>query len=109
DTVVVAGDRASADIRARADGRVAKIAQMPGFRAFMDHGFLNFDEVSDVDACTDVGSGTQAREWTDVGGGADARIDRVGVRADEGAVVNARIVQHAASANLAVRADARGS
>ena len=46
--VVVAGDRACADIHVAADRRIAEIAQMVGLGALAQRRILGFDEVADV-------------------------------------------------------------
>src|SRR5690348_10899964 len=46
--VVIAGDGARANVRARADGRVADIGQMVDLRAFAHLGLLELDEIADL-------------------------------------------------------------
>ena len=59
--VVVAGDRAGADVDVAADRGVAKIGQVVGLRAVADLGGLGLDEVADVDLVCQPGSRPQAR------------------------------------------------
>ena len=53
--VVIARDRAGADVRALADRGVAQIRQMVGLRAASQRRFLELDEIADVRAVADVG------------------------------------------------------
>ena len=47
-TVVVAYDRASAKVRARAEAGVADIGEMVGLGAVLDHGFFDLHKIADV-------------------------------------------------------------
>ena len=57
--VVVAGDRARADVDAFADLRVAQIGEMVRLRTFAQLRFLGLDEVADVRAFSDFAAGAQ--------------------------------------------------
>ena len=68
--VVVAGDRAGADVDVRADRRVAEIREVHRLRPGAEHRLLQLDEVADRARSRDVGVGAQVRER------ADARVVR---------------------------------
>src|SRR6185437_14627814 len=65
EAVVIAGDRSRADIRARADMRVAEISEMIGLGAIVDAGRLYLDEVANVYVGAEVRAGPQPGERTD--------------------------------------------
>ena len=58
DAVVVAGDRASPDVRAVADAGIADIGQMIDLAAFANHGFLGFDKISNFRVRAEFGAWT---------------------------------------------------
>ena len=57
DAVVVAGDRAGADVDVLADGGVAEVGEVARLRSAAERGFLQLDEVSDVRVFADLDSG----------------------------------------------------
>ena len=63
--VVVARDRAGADVDVLADGRVAEVGEMIRLRPAAERRLLQLDEVADVRAFADVRSRPQVRERTD--------------------------------------------
>src|SRR5438128_7815327 len=63
--VVVARDRAGADVHLLADCGVAEIGEMSGLRPGAEHRLLQLDEVTDVRAFTHVGAVAQVRERTE--------------------------------------------
>ena len=65
EAVIVAGDRAGADIGARADARIADISEMIDLGALGDLGLLDLDEIADVRALGEVCAGPQPRERAD--------------------------------------------
>ena len=60
--VVVAGDRAGADVDLLADHRVAEIGEVVGLRAAAERGLLQLDEVADVRVLADVRLRPDVRE-----------------------------------------------
>ena len=54
DAVVVAGDRAGADVDLLANRRVAEIGEVVGLRAAAERRVLELDEVADVRVFADV-------------------------------------------------------
>ena len=73
DPVVVAGDDARADVRARSDVRVAQVRQVLGLDAVVQGGVLRLDEVPHRHVLAEDRAGTQPRERTDMAAGTDAR------------------------------------
>ncbi len=65
EAVVITGDGPCADIRARADARIADISEVVRFRALLDARILNLDEISDMDILFDLCAGPQPRERSD--------------------------------------------
>ena len=65
--VVVAGDRARADVGACADVGVADIAQMVDLGAPLDRAAFHLDEVADARALADIAAGPEPRERADLG------------------------------------------
>ena len=57
DAVIVAGDGAGADIRLRADARVADIGEVVDLRPLLHVGVLDLDEVADMRALPDRAPG----------------------------------------------------
>ena len=76
--VVVAGDGAGADVRARADFRVAKVGQMPGFDFGADARVFHFNEVSDFRPGGEDGSGAQTGEGSDFASVPQLRLAQMG-------------------------------
>ena len=65
--VVIARDRARADVDAAPDRRVAKIGQVVRLRAGAEHRLLELDEVADARVLPQIGAGPQVRERADDG------------------------------------------
>src|SRR5690349_4560638 len=63
--IVVAEDRAGADVDVRAHGAVAEIGQVIGLAALADRGLLDLDEVADVHGVVEHGVRAHARERPD--------------------------------------------
>ena len=82
--VVIAGDGAGADVDVSADAGIAHVAQMIRLAARADLAVLHFDEVADVHAAVQDGSGPQAREGSDAAVLADRRLIDDAVREDLG-------------------------
>src|SRR5215831_1537090 len=62
EAVVIAGDRAGADIRAGADLAVAEIGEMVGLGAPAQPGRLHFDEIADMHLGFEHRAGAEPRE-----------------------------------------------
>src|SRR5215467_12176249 len=86
--IVIAGDRAGADIGAGPDGCIADVAQMIGLGASLDHRLLDLDEISDVNVLLQARAGTQPGEGADRGALADMRPFEMRERADHGIVLD---------------------
>src|SRR4051794_8566721 len=71
ETVVIARDRAGADVGVRADFRVADVGQMVDLRAFRDLGFLELDKISDLGLLAEARAGADPSERADARLGAD--------------------------------------
>ena len=65
EAVVVAEDRAGADVGARADDAVADVGKMIGLGALAQRRILDLDEVADVDAGAEIGTRPQTCERPD--------------------------------------------
>ena len=87
EAVVIAGDRARADVRARADARIADIGQMIDLRTALDRRLLDLDEVADVSVLGDVRAGAQPRIRPEDRTGGDARVLEVAEALDRDVVV----------------------
>jgi len=107
DAVVVTSDGAGADVRVAADGGVAEIGEVHGFRAFVQDGVFHFDEIAEVGSGADIGAGAKAGEGADARMGAEAAGVENGVGEDGGVVIEAGIVEDAAGFDFAAGADAR--
>ena len=70
ETIIITGDRPRADIGGLADPRIADIAQMIDLCAFLDAGFLDFNEIADFRARPDFGPRTQTAIGADIRMGA---------------------------------------
>ena len=66
DAVVVARDRAGADVDVLADGRVAQIRQVVGLRPAPERRLLQLDEVADVRLSPTSDSRPEVRERTEL-------------------------------------------
>ena len=88
--VVIARDRARADVDLGADGRVAEIREVVGLAACAQRRVLELDEVADVRVLADVGARSQMRERTDdARPAATVRIGDHRVIADDDAIADA--------------------
>src|SRR5450432_1573775 len=115
--IVIARDRAGADVDTRADDGVPQIAEVVGLAAPPQHRLLELDEVADVRLGPDVGAGPEARERSDDGAGPNDGVVRDRVRQDarprahlgvdeDAAVLDVRAVAYArAAAQRDVAAD----
>src|SRR5690606_36693198 len=81
--VVVASDRAGADVDLRADRGVAYVGQMVHLAAGRDLAVLHLDEVADLHALGESGAGPQPRERPDLTARARADEWQHGVRVDD--------------------------
>src|ERR1700687_4071231 len=72
--VVIAGDRARADVYAFSDFRVAEIAEMVRLRTLAQLDFLGLDKVSHASTLAHITSGAQMRVRSEDTSRADARI-----------------------------------
>src|SRR5581483_10122291 len=82
EAVVVARDRAGANVGAGTDRAVAQIGEVIGFDAGLEARVLHLDEIADMHIAAEVGAGTQARKGTDARTVADRRTDHVAERRD---------------------------
>ena len=63
--IVVAGDRAGADVHVGADGRVADVGEVIRLAAIRDGGLLQLDEIADVHAGAELAAGPYTGKRTD--------------------------------------------
>ena len=80
--VIIAGDGASADVRACANDRVAQIGQMIGLCALAQMGFFGFDEIADLCLFLQNRSGPEPRKGADFAALTDDRAFNMAVCAD---------------------------
>src|SRR5262252_6969798 len=97
--VVVARDRAGADVHLVADRRVAEIRKMPGFRSGAEHRLLKLDEVPDVRPLADVGAVAEVREGAEARGVGDTRVHDQAVVEDDDAIADLGIDDARAAVN----------
>jgi len=107
--VVVASDGARADVRARADARVAQVRQVHGLDAFAENALLHFHEISHARVFFQARAVAEMRERPDLRPAREVARNHHRVRLDEHVVFEHGVSQHAAGANRAARADARFS
>ena len=91
DPVVVAGDRAGADVGARTDARVADVGEVVRLGALLDDRVLDLDEVADMRVLGDLGTGPQAGERPDPGAAADVAALEMAEGVDGGAGLHRHI------------------
>ena len=65
EAVVVAEDRAGADVGLGADAAVAEVGQVVGLGASVQSYVLNLDEIADVHVGAELGARPEAREGSD--------------------------------------------
>src|SRR5438445_10462724 len=65
EAIIIASDRASADVALRSDLCVAQIREMHGFGALADGAFLEFDKIADARTSFEVIVRPQSRERAD--------------------------------------------
>ena len=80
--VIVAGDRARADVRAGSHSDVAQIGQMVRLGSFAEHRFLRFDEIADLRLFAEDRAGAQACERANLAARADDGAFDMAIRAD---------------------------
>ena len=80
--IIVAGDRAGADVGLLADHGVAEIAQVAGLGARADLRLLDLDEIAEVHVAPELGAATDAGERPDRRARADGHVLDVAEGAD---------------------------
>ena len=88
---VVGGDRAGADVRALADVGIADVREVRHLRTLADVRVLDLHECPGLRARFENRSGAKVTERPDGRLGADDRVDRDGMRADDGACADLRL------------------
>src|SRR5690349_897531 len=105
EAVVIASDRAGADVRLGTNLRVSDIAKVGNLCTFADDRFFHFHEISGTRAILQVRSRSQAGEWSDDGVIVQAAVDRNAVWFDQDVVTQDHIAEHTAGANGAALAN----
>ena len=95
--IVIAGDRARADVNAAADRAVADVAEMIGFAVCRDFAVFYFDEIADMHFVMQLGAGPQTCIGTDAAVSPDFAAVDMAVWRDFGAGSNTGIPDHAVS------------
>ena len=88
EAVVVAKDRARADVGAGADAAIAEIGQMIGLGALLDRDLLDLDEIADMHVLGEIGARPQPRKRADARAFADAGALDMAVGLDLGAILD---------------------
>ena len=103
--VVVARNRAGADVGFRADYRVAKIRKVIGFCRLPDARLLQLDEVADMRIAPDLRPGPDVRERSQEGARFDCGIGHHSVVAHTHAIADGRVDDARTGVDLARGAD----
>ena len=107
--VVVAGDRAGADVDVLADRRVSQIREVARFRLAAERGLFQLDEVADVGLALDDAARAEMRERAEHRVGLHRRIGDDAVIADGHSIAHRGVDQSRARVDLARRADGRAA
>src|ERR1035437_2290366 len=107
--VVVARDRAGADVHTCADRGVAEIRQVHRLRSGPEHGLLQLDEIADARLLADVRFVSEMRERPDARAVRDRGVGDDAVVEHRHAIADPRVDDADAAVNLAVRPDGRPS
>src|SRR6267142_5300988 len=99
EAVVVAGDRASADVCFRADFRIAEIGEVHRLGAFADSALLQLDEISDARIRFQVIVRAKARERADDDTVVEAALRHYAMRLDGYVVAQSRVGENASRSN----------
>src|SRR5216683_3102303 len=106
--VVVASDRARADVHALADHRVAQVGEVVRFAALSQHRLLQLHEVADVRLFGNLRTGPQTCKGPHDRPLAEPGAVQMAVREDARAVLDLHVDQHAPLAHLDALAHQRG-
>ena len=102
-TVVVAEDRARADVHALADQAVADVGEVVHLRALAHDRLLGLAEVPDLGVFGEVAAGPEMREGSDVRAGSDVALGRHAVGEHDGVRVHDHVREHGARADARAR------
>src|SRR5256885_12201861 len=105
EAIIMACDRASADVALRSDLCVAQIRQMHGFGALADGAFLEFDKIADARTGFEVIVLPQSRERADDHAVIQAALRHDAMRVDGDLVAEDGIGQDASRLYGAARSD----
>src|SRR5712664_1809377 len=105
EAVVIAGDRARADVALGSDLRVAQVREVHGLRAFADDAFLEFHKIADAHTGFQVTVLPQSREWADDDAVVEAALRHHAMRLDGHVVAEDCIGKYASRSNGAARAN----
>src|SRR5215510_8872421 len=97
--VIIARDRAGADVDPAADRRIADVGQVVRLRAGADLARLDLDEVADVDFLGEPDAGAEAGVGTDAAPLSDARFLQMAERLDSGIGFDAHVPEHTVRAD----------
>ena len=97
--VIIAGNRACADIGVRADGCIADIGQVVRLAAVPDGAVFHFHEIADVHVVRQFGVRAQARIRADVRMAANGAVFQMRKRMDNRARADNGIFNHAVRAD----------
>src|SRR5437879_2511462 len=105
--VVIAGDRAGADIALRSDLGIAEVREVHGFCAFADRALFEFDEIADARASFQVIVWAKPRKWTNDDAVVEPALRHHAMRLDGYIVSKNGVSENAARSNGTTRADSR--
>src|SRR6266850_3105703 len=107
EAVVVAGDRARADVCFRADLRIAEIREVHRLGALADGALLQLDEIADARIRFQMIVRAKAREGADDHAVVEAALRHYTMRLDSYVVAQSRVGEHASRSNGAAHANFR--
>src|SRR6266851_5819836 len=105
EAVVIAGNRARADVALGSDLRIAQVRKVHRLGTFADRAFLEFDEIADAGPGFQVIVRAQAGERSDDDAVIEATLRYHAMRLDGYVVAKDSVGQYAARSNDAARAD----
>ena len=98
--VVIAGDRPGTDIDPAADGGIANISQMIGFRVRRQAALLDLDEIADMHIFGQFSAWSQAGKGADAPVGTDHRLLDMGKGSQSRSRADAGVLQYAVGADF---------
>src|SRR5918995_3812453 len=108
-SIIVAGDRASADIAITAYGHITEISKMIGLGAIADLGFFSFHEIADVNISAQFSAGPQMSKRANDRAASDSTAAQDDGKSQMNFVTQMCVSQICAAVNTASLPDHRGA